>query len=325
MNHLGDNTSLKCALASRFDASMMSAALKMLWDFSRVDLSRLGFVYQNRRNTDKKVLFDSVFSDLVRAFETLDTEDALPDLYCEANDLPSLPPFELDPIAKQMETNTKVLQTLRISVDNLPSTLSKPIHDHVSPQLQSLVESAQKLKDELTQLMSTSAKAITENQSKINENLSRITSASTSHSHATIKSVDRRNNIIIFGLQEKSLADTRKDVESILEFLCGRTVPFSDAFRLGRFNSASIDSPPRPLLVKLSNMWDKRLILAAKRNLKNFSTKRLFLREDLSPEARQKRAQQRKEKSENKGHTQHSQRSPSSSESIAEGDEHTRK
>ena len=48
-----------------------------------------------------------------------------------------------------------------------------------------------------------------------------------------VNSIDRRNNVIVFGLEEKSLMDTRKDVESILEFLCGRAVPFNDAFRLG--------------------------------------------------------------------------------------------
>ena len=50
--------------------------------------------------------------------------------------------------------------------------------------------------------------------------------------NTNINSIDRRN---MFGLEEKSLMDTRKDVESILEFLCGRSVPFNDAFRLGHF------------------------------------------------------------------------------------------
>ena len=82
-----------------------------------------------------------------------------------------------------------------------------------------------------------------------------------------------RNNATIFGLQEKSLLDTKKDVESILEFLCGRLVPFNDAFRIDRFKGRDSDHPPRPLLVKLSNVWDKRLILAAKCNLKDFREK----------------------------------------------------
>jgi hypothetical protein len=126
---------------------------------------------------------------------------------------------------------------------------------------------------------------------------------------------DRRNNVIRFGLEEKSLLDTRKDVESILEFLCGRAVPFNDAFRLGRFKNNDSDHPPRPFLVKLSSAWDKRLLLAAKRNLKDFSIKRLFIREDLSPEMRKLRAQQRIEKS----NPHRVSRSRSSSESSSGG------
>ena len=109
--------------------------------------------------------------------------------------------------------------------------------------------------------------------------------------------------------------DTKKNVESILEFLCGRSVPFNDAFRLGRFKGSGSGHPPRPLLVKLSSAWDKRLILAAKRNVKHFSIKRLFIREDLSPETRKLRAQRRKEN----GNSRRSQRSRSSSESLFEG------
>ena len=111
----------------------------------------------------------------------------------------------------------------------------------------------------------------------------------------------------------KSLMDTRKDVESILEFLCGRSVHFNDAFRLSRFKGCDSDHPPCPLLVKLSNAWDKRLILAAKSNLKDFSTKRLFIRGDLSPETRKLRAQRRKEN----GNSRRAQRSHSSSENLS--------
>ena len=91
-------------------------------------------------------------------------------------------------------------------------------------------------------------------------------------------------------------------------------MPFNDAFRLGRYKGCDSDHPPRPLLVKLSNAWDKRLILAAKCNLKDFRIKRLFIREDLSPETRKLRVQRRKEN----GNFQRSQRSCSSSESLPE-------
>ena len=52
-----------------------------------------------------------------------------------------------------------------------------------------------------------------------------------------------------------------------MKFLCGHLLPCNDVFRLGRFKGRDSDHSPRPLLVRLSNV----LILAAKRNLKDFS------------------------------------------------------
>ena len=81
-----------------------------------------------------------MLTDLVSAFETLDGEDTSPDIYCEANDLLSSITLELDPVSKQLETNTKVLQFLFTSIDNLPSQLNKHtcISDLASTPLQSL-------------------------------------------------------------------------------------------------------------------------------------------------------------------------------------------
>ena len=342
----GDNENLKSALASRFDAGVVSSAVRALWDFSGSDLSRLGFVYHSRRNSDKQQLFESVFSDLIIAFDTLDGDDSLPDIYCESLDLLSLPALELDPVSKQLDANTKVLQSLRTSVESLPPKVVQSVPQKAFPQLQSLkdlVDSVQKLKDQLSRTLDVSIKELKDCTSKHTESAQKFKDQLSSTIVSSMKELkdsasnrgaapsrpantnvrmadrDRRNNIIIFGLEEKPLLETKKDVESILEFLCGRAVPFNDAFRLGKFKGSDGDHPPRPLLVKLSSAWDKRLTLAAKRNLKDFKIKRLFVREDLSPEMRKLKAQRRKEK-ENTNLNRVS-RSRSSSESSAEGNE----
>ena len=74
-------------VVTRFDTGVLSSAIMALWDFSGPDLSRLGLPYQSCWNADKQQLFESVFADLVSAFETLDADDVLPDIYCEAIDL----------------------------------------------------------------------------------------------------------------------------------------------------------------------------------------------------------------------------------------------
>ena len=69
--------------AARFDTGALSSDVKALWDFSGPDLSRLGLAHQSCRNTDKQQLFGSLFADLVSAFEVLDADDVIPDIYCE--------------------------------------------------------------------------------------------------------------------------------------------------------------------------------------------------------------------------------------------------
>ena len=76
----------------------------------------------------------------------------------------------------------------------------------------------------------------------------------------------------LFGLPEgDSLADLKEVVNHILQHISGRAVNFNDAYRIGRRNSTDvsgpISSPPPPLLIKLSSVWDKCLIMASSRSL----------------------------------------------------------
>ena len=164
----------------------------------------------------------------------MDADDVIPDIYCEAIDLLSLPSLELDPVSKRLETNTKVLQSLCTSVESLPSKLVKPIQDQASSQLDSLIESVQSLKNQLScaldasinelkdstskftvsaqklkdQLFSTIASSVKELKSSPTEHTVAVSRSVKMNSH--VSSIDRRNNVIIFGLEEKSLLETKK-------------------------------------------------------------------------------------------------------------------
>ena len=46
----------------------------------------------------------------------------------------------------------------------------------------------------------------------------------------------------------------------------------------------AFSSHPRPILIKLSSAWDRKLVLLCKSTLRNFRIKQLFLREDVSPD-----------------------------------------
>ena len=106
--------------------------------------------------------------------------------------------------------------------------------------------------------------------------------------------VSRQQNLILFDLSEEhSLIDSKCIIDEMLEFLVNKPVGIKDLVRIGRSKkaeSASVNAlRPRPLLIKLDTVWDRRLVLAFKRKLKQFRVERLFLREDLSLEVRQRR------------------------------------
>ena len=100
--------------------------------------------------------------------------------------------------------------------------------------------------------------------------------------------VDRRENLMIFGIKEsQSMTDTMDSVKKMLEFLTGRSTTVKDLFRIGKFMEPRVshDEPspsrPRPIVLKLTSPWDRRLVLANRFNLKEYTVKGIFVREDL--------------------------------------------
>ena len=96
---------------------------------------------------------------------------------------------------------------------------------------------------------------------------------------------DHSCNVVLFDLPEgRSLVESKKVVDEILEFLSGKSIQIKDMFHLGKLISQTTSSRPRPLLIKLCTAWDRKLVLLRKSSLKNLHIKRLFLREDVPPE-----------------------------------------
>ena len=96
----------------------------------------------------------------------------------------------------------------------------------------------------------------------------------------------RECNVILFGLPEnQTIVEAKGVVDEMFDFLIGKPVQIKDILRLGRFRSpASPSSRPRPLLIKLCTVWDRKLLLLRKSNLREFRIKHLFLREDVAPD-----------------------------------------
>lgn len=96
---------------------------------------------------------------------------------------------------------------------------------------------------------------------------------------------DRSNNLVLSGLPEASILDTKSAIDDIMStHLIDKVVRVSDAFQLCQKPDINSQSYPRLILIKFESCWDKRQILASCRKLNGYSDHKLFVREDLPPE-----------------------------------------
>ena len=58
--------------------------MKLLWDNCQSKLSDLDFVFHTRRDSDKRSALEAVCTDLLLAFNKLDSVDGIPPIYCAA-------------------------------------------------------------------------------------------------------------------------------------------------------------------------------------------------------------------------------------------------
>ena len=85
----GDTMGMKLAVLSTFDSSSLATAHKSLWDNCGDDLKQLGLSYHLRRGSEKRQAADMLFTDIITAFDKLDSVEKLPAIFCEANELDS--------------------------------------------------------------------------------------------------------------------------------------------------------------------------------------------------------------------------------------------
>ena len=289
----GDVSTLKKAVTACFDSSSLIEAHKLLWDFCGDSLKELGLVYHSRRSTDKRDAFEATLVDILSVFDKLDEADSIPPIFCEASQLIKIPSLEPDPVSKRLDTNYKAITGLVEKVDNisLPLNNTKKALDQVVISLQDQLAN-------LSSSVSSFSKSISD-ELRDPSSRSKSSPSSSATDPASNRSVcrvseDCSSNVVLFGIPELPLSETKSFVDEVACHLIGRTVSIKDAYRIGRRKQShdGIQSPdessrPRPLLIKLMNCWDRRLLLASRFSLKNFEKAKLFLREDLPPHARQ--------------------------------------
>ena len=276
----GDNNSLKNIVGECFSTEAVEGAKKLLWDNCKQHLEGAGLPYQARRDSEKRSQIAANIDDILRAFESLDSGNLIPPIYSEAVELLRVPPLSLDPVAEQVQSNSNLLQAMSSAVDALEKKLTSFLESSTA---------SCKSHDQGSHTYAAAASLHVPPSVGVSASL---------HSNRHVSSVKtvrlggRGANLILFGLAEtKSIVDTKALVDEILEFLIGRSILIKDIFRLGKYTQTSIGSSttrprPRPLLLKLSTAWGRKLVLSSKRKLKDFRVEHLYLREDVPPDHR---------------------------------------
>ena len=253
----GDVDIIKRSVCENFSSELVEAAKKALWDHCGTYLEATSLSYHVRRGSGK---LSANVDDVLKTFEVLDGTDSIPSIFCEATDLPRLPPISLDPVGEQVQSNTQALHTLGAAVSGVEDKLA-----HLMEQIKVLLDSTKTATTrESVQTTTSFAKVVSSHPPSVQPKSTRPPPSDDS----------RASNVVLFGLpQGKSIFESKAVVDEVFEFLAGRLVAIKDIFRLGKFNHSS---HPRPLLVKLSAIWDRKLFLSRKKNLRDFRIKSLF-------------------------------------------------
>ena len=264
-----DKASLKQVVTERFCNEDVVVAKKLLWENCVVHIEACGLQFHYRRDSDTRSQLMANLEDLLQALDTLDSSGLLPSICCEATQLYRIPPISLDQFAEEVHSNTKALKDLSSTIACLDKKVTSLVESH-SASVASNKPSSSYAASGLPQ--SKAANLIPHNSV---------------FPRKSLPLDDRTSNLILFGLPESSLVETKKNVDEMLEFLSGKPIQIRDIFRLGKYTEKpSTSFYSRHVLIKLCTAWDRKLVLLRKSNLRHFRIKRLFLREDVSPDHR---------------------------------------
>jgi hypothetical protein len=252
-----------------------------------------------RRNSSTRAAHEAEIEDILNMFDVLDLQCAFANCKFVASDLDKLPkygPEEMNlasVVERQLRTEESV-KNVAAAVEQLTATVSCANNTCGLD-----IESTSHLVDQLQVKLDSFSSSVCGRLDHLNDVCSRLTSAKLSSVCTPSKQpeeADRKPNLVIFGVAEdRDVSAWHTAVDNILSFVIGHHVDVVDMFRLGRFVASGdgVTRKPRPILVKLRTIWDKRVILSKCSKLKQYSQRGIFIAPDEPIETRRKNTLER--------------------------------
>lgn len=284
-----NSDSLRRVVLSHYTADDVTEAKRTIADIFRSTL--VGSVLlTDRRNSTVRSAHEAELDDVISIFDLLDEQHLLDTVVFVAADLERLPKY--GPEEVNICSIVHNHQKLSANVDRLSAELevlksndvasSHSVNNTAAAAIDSALVSFQQRIDQFHASVNTRIDHLHSICTQFNQSI--VTNTAAVHSN-TADNVDRSSNLIVFGIAENRNASVWKDkLDNVFHFIVGKDICVADAFRMGSYREGKV----RPLMVKLSSAWDRRLILASCRRLKDYN-ERVFVRPDEPIEMRRKK------------------------------------
>jgi hypothetical protein len=222
-----------------------------------------------RRHSTTRSAHDAEVEDILCMLELLDNGNVLHRNQFTAMSLDRLPrygPNEINICAvvdRQLNTDKDLaemkdkLTSFSTDMASFPNMSSHSLM--ISDQLKPVTDMIQVQLDQLALMCN-----------KMNESLKAkaITPITANNMQTKSPLIDRSMNVVLTGVAENRNATTWRDVAAqALKHAAGVQIDIIDAFRLGRFT----EGKTRPVLVKLNSVWNRRLVIAGARKLRDIT------------------------------------------------------
>lgn len=280
---------LRRVVLTYYTSDDISEAKKTVADLFRPTFTG-SVLLTDRRNSPVRAAHEAELDDLIAMFDTLDEQHLLNSVNFVAINLEHLPKFgpeevNICTVVSNHQKLSSTVNELAAEVDHLKCSSTAPDAKATAESV-AIISAAMADFQHRIDLFQSSVNSRIDYLNNICSKFSQSTSAAAASTSSVSSNpiIDRASNIVVFGVAENRAVEIWKaKVDGILRFVVGRDVQVNDAFRMGSFREGKV----RPILVKLSSAWDRRLILGSCKKLKDY-TERVFVRPDEPIETRRK-------------------------------------
>lgn len=235
-----------------------------------------------RRQSNTRSAHDAEVEDILGMLTLVDNLNLLNSVIFTAAALDRLPQYGPN------EINICAIVDKQLQLDKQLSSLSSTFEETLG---HNRVEIGEAIDDKFKVISDRLQAQLNEFSSKCMSAVESLNSQAVTERHVSENHVDRSMNVVITGIEEnRDVTVWREVVMRALNHAAGTQIDVVDAFRLGRFTSGRT----RPILVKLNSVWNRRLIIAGARKLRDTTDlSRVFVTADEPPDVRRRNTLQR--------------------------------